>query len=262
MAAAAPAGRPVVRAERPLTDGGAARRSRPATGSSPPAWSSTSWRSARSSSRGTASPWPTSSGACRTAKPGPSRSRTWSAAAAALSAGRHESAAAALDAAESILERLPADRAGRRPAGRRDDPPRRFARRTGDLSRRRRPLPSAEALVSRVAGATSSPGTRKSGRGCWPAAGPSSCGRAISTRRPASSIPAWPPRPRPGGEHERADCLGHLALVEALRGRLRRAAKLADRGDSGPGRRRAAAACPAPGPRGARRARLGAPGTG
>src|SRR4029077_17497617 len=31
----------------------------------------------------------------------------------------------------------------------------------------------------------------------------------------------------PGGEHERAECLGWLALVEALRGRLRRAAKLA-----------------------------------
>ena len=31
----------------------------------------------------------------------------------------------------------------------------------------------------------------------------------------------------PGGEHERAGCLGHLALVEVLRGRLRRAAKLA-----------------------------------
>ena len=30
-----------------------------------------------------------------------------------------------------------------------------------------------------------------------------------------------------GGEYERAGCLGHLALVEALRGRLRRAAKLA-----------------------------------
>ena len=30
-----------------------------------------------------------------------------------------------------------------------------------------------------------------------------------------------------GEEHERAGCLGHLALVEALRGRLRRAAKLA-----------------------------------
>ena len=31
----------------------------------------------------------------------------------------------------------------------------------------------------------------------------------------------------PGGEHERAACLGHLALVEALRGRLRHAAQLA-----------------------------------
>ena len=31
----------------------------------------------------------------------------------------------------------------------------------------------------------------------------------------------------PVGERERAHCLGHLALVEALRGRLRRAAKLA-----------------------------------
>jgi len=31
----------------------------------------------------------------------------------------------------------------------------------------------------------------------------------------------------PGGEHERAACLGHLALVEVLRGRLRQAAKLA-----------------------------------
>jgi hypothetical protein len=31
----------------------------------------------------------------------------------------------------------------------------------------------------------------------------------------------------PGAEHERAACLGHLALVEALRGQLRHAAKLA-----------------------------------
>jgi hypothetical protein len=38
---------------------------RPVTGSSPPAWSSTGWRSARSSSRWTASPWPTSSRAFR-----------------------------------------------------------------------------------------------------------------------------------------------------------------------------------------------------
>ena len=34
----------------------------------------------------------------------------------------------------------------------------------------------------------------------------------------------------PGGEHERAACLGHLALVEALRGRLRHAAELAGQG--------------------------------
>ena len=65
----------------------------------------------------------------------------------------------------------------------------------------------------------------------------------------------------PGGEHERAACLGHLALVEALRGQLCHAARLADQ---------AAAALAADeqrppqqsGPRGARRARLGAPGTG
>ena len=50
----------------PLTD--AVRHARrPATGSSPPAWSSTSWQSARSSSRGTASTWLASSRACQTA---------------------------------------------------------------------------------------------------------------------------------------------------------------------------------------------------
>ena len=51
---------------------------RPATGRSPPAWSSTGWRSARSSSRPAARPWLGSSRACRPARPGPSRSRTWS----------------------------------------------------------------------------------------------------------------------------------------------------------------------------------------
>ena len=37
----------------------------------------------------------------------------------------------------------------------------------------------------------------------------------------------WPPTAASGGEDERADCAGLLALVEALRGRLRRAAELA-----------------------------------
>ena len=51
-------------------------------------------------------------------------------AAVALSTGREESAIAALHAAEGILERLAADEQAQ-PAGRRDDPPRRFASRRG-----------------------------------------------------------------------------------------------------------------------------------
>ena len=57
----------------------------------------------------------------------------------------------------------------------------------------------------------------------------------------------------PGGEHERAACLGHLALVEALRGRLRHAAELAGQGTVGLGRRRAAAAVSNRAPRGSPR---------
>src|SRR5262249_35992260 len=38
----------------------------------------------------------------------------------------------------------------------------------------------------------------------------------------------------PGGDPVRADCLGHLALVEALRGRLSRAAELATQAASPP----------------------------
>ena len=37
-----------------------------------------------------------------------------------------------------------------------------------------------------------------------------------------------------GGEYERAECLGHLALVEALRGRLRRAGALAAQATAAP----------------------------
>ena len=59
-----------------------------------------------------------------------------------------------------------------------------------------------------------------------------------------------------GGEDEHAGWAGQLALVEALRGRLGRAADLAGQAATG---RRAAAAWPGPGRRAARRARLGAP---
>ena len=37
----------------------------------------------------------------------------------------------------------------------------------------------------------------------------------------------------PGGQHERADCTARLALVEALRGRLGRAADLAAQAGAG-----------------------------
>ena len=59
-----------------------------------------------------------------------------------------------------------------------------------------------------------------------------------------------------GGEYEQAGWAGQLALAEALRGRLGRAAELA--GQAAQRGRRAAAAWPESGRRAARRARLGA----
>ena len=94
---------------------------RPVTGRWPPAWSSMSWRSARSSSRGTASAWPRSS---RGMPPG----QAWTgpqpylvSAALALSAGQHESCATALDAAEACWSAFPPI-GGPGPAGRRGHP--------------------------------------------------------------------------------------------------------------------------------------------
>ena len=55
-------------------------------------------------------------------------------------------------------------------------------------------------------------------------------------------------RDRLGWEDERADCLGHLALVEALRGRLGRAATVGRPGDSGPHGRRPRPPVPHPSP--------------
>jgi LuxR family transcriptional regulator, maltose regulon positive regulatory protein len=118
-------------------------------------------------------------------------------AAVALSAGRPESSTAALDAAEGILERLPADREVpcrlaaamiRRP------PP--FA--TGTWLRRRRPLPEPRCWPPRRR-AASSPGTLTSGPACCPAAALSSCGQAIWTRRPMPWSRGWPPRRRAAG---------------------------------------------------------------
>ena len=118
-------------------------------------------------------------------------------AAVALSAGRHASSAAALDAAEAILERLPADQ---ETAGRLAGAMIRLtaALRGGDLTVAAAAAARAETLAS-SSRAESSPGIRKSGHACCPAAELSSCGQAISTRRPVSSRRGWPPRPLPAG---------------------------------------------------------------
>jgi LuxR family transcriptional regulator, maltose regulon positive regulatory protein len=152
-------------------------------------------------------------------------------AAAALAAGRPESAAAALDAADGILERRAA---GQDAAIRLSAAVIRLAaaRRTGDLPAASAAASRARRLVSEVAGA---PGEHD---------GKPARHRQIQARVLADCAavelwsghldeaarvlePAVAAATIPGGEHERAVCLGQLALVEALRGRLRRAVKLA-----------------------------------
>ena len=146
-------------------------------------------------------------------------------AAVALSAGRHKSSAAALDAAEGILERLPADQ---EVAGRLAAAMIRLAasRRTGDFMAAAAAAAGAEALASRVPGDKTARhrdirARVLSGRGAaelWSG----HFDRAARTLVSAVAAAA-----APGAEDDRADCLGQLALVEALRGRLCRAAALA-----------------------------------
>jgi LuxR family maltose regulon positive regulatory protein len=148
-------------------------------------------------------------------------------AAAAVAAGQPESAAAALDAADGILRRRPA---GQEAAGRLAAAVIRLAaaRRTGDLPAAAAAAARAEALVSKVADGPGQPARHRRMRARMLA----DCGavelwsghldeaaRVLDSAAAAASAA--------GGEHERADCLGQLALVEALRGRLRRAVKLA-----------------------------------
>jgi len=146
-------------------------------------------------------------------------------AAVALSAGRHESSAAALDAAEGILASLPA---GQEITSRLAAAIIRLTSglRTGDLTTAAAAVAGADALVSRVPGGKLArhPDIRArvlAGRGAvelWSghldqAARTFDSGLAAATAS--------------GEEDERADCLGHLALVEALRGRLYRAGTVA-----------------------------------
>jgi LuxR family maltose regulon positive regulatory protein len=146
-------------------------------------------------------------------------------AAVALSAGRYESSAAALDAADRILARLPVEQ---EVASRLAAAIIRLAAslRSGDLTAAAAAAAQAEVLVSRVPG----DGLARhdeirarvlADRGAvelW-------SGHLDEAARVLESGVAT--ATRSGREGERAGCLGQLALAEALRGRLSRAATVA-----------------------------------
>jgi LuxR family maltose regulon positive regulatory protein len=142
----------------------------------------------------------------------------------ALSAGRHESCAAALDAADGLLERFPADQEA---AGRLAAAVIRLttALRTGDLTAAAVAASRAEVMLSLIPGSEQArhPELSRrvmSGRGAvelW-------CGHLDEA---AHVLEAGVAEAASGEQYEQADWVGELALVEALRGRLDRAAELA-----------------------------------
>jgi LuxR family maltose regulon positive regulatory protein len=157
-------------------------------------------------------------------------------AAIALSAGRPESAAAALDKAERTVERLPA---GQQDAARLAAAMIRLAasRRTGDHAGAAEAAASAEALAGRIRGDRA--GRRQGIRARVLAARGTAelwWGRLDEAARILDA--GVTAAAAPGDERERVHCLGHLALAEALRGRLGRAAELAGQATAaGPGDR-------------------------
>jgi len=146
-------------------------------------------------------------------------------AAVALAAGRPEASTAALAGADGILARLPADQevacrlaaAVTRLAA---------ARRAGDFTAAAAAAAGAEALISAVPGDCLARNRKirarvLSGRGAvelW-SGHLDEAARTLDSGAAAATAS--------GGRDERADCLGHLALAEALRGRLCRAAAAA-----------------------------------
>jgi len=153
-------------------------------------------------------------------------------AAVTLSDGRADSCVTALDAAHRILECLPGDQ----------EPECRLAAalirlavclRTGDMVAAATAAARAEMLLSRVPGDTLARHAEirarvLSGRGAvelW-------YGRLDEAARVLES--GVTTATASGRGDDRADCLGRLALVEALRGRLGRAAKLAARAVADP----------------------------
>lgn len=147
-------------------------------------------------------------------------------AAVALSAGRPGPAAAALDAAERIFDRLPADQ---EPAARLAASMIRHSasRRSGDLTAAAGAIACAEASIGRISDGRSAQHAGihaqvLSARGAvelWSGRLDEAAGILDSGLAAAAA---------PGAQHSRAACLGYLALAAALRGRLGRAARLAD----------------------------------
>ena len=147
-------------------------------------------------------------------------------AAAALAGGDWEACAAALASAEGILEQLPADQ---EIPGRLTAAMLRLAasRHGGDLPGAAAAADRAEALVSQVPGELLArhPGIQArvlAGRGVvelW-SGHPGGAIRVLGSAVKAATAP--------GAEYEHAECLGYLALAEAVRGGLGRAAELAE----------------------------------
>ena len=145
--------------------------------------------------------------------------------AAAALPGRRGSCTAELDLAEGILDRLPVDQAA---AGRLSAAVIRLAAslRIEDLDAAAAAADAAEALVSTVSGGK--PGRQAAilarvlcGRGVvelW-SGNLDEAARILDSGAAAAAAS--------GAECERADCLGHLALIAAWQGRPQRAAKLA-----------------------------------
>ena len=166
------------------------------------------------------------------------------AAAMALAAGRHESCAAALDTADGILERLPADQQA---AGRVAAAIIRFTLclRTGDLTAAASAVAQAELLIVRIpAGMLArNPDVSQrvlAGRGAvelWSG----HLDEAVSVLEAAAGADAVS-----AGDCDAVHCLGYLALAEALRGRLCRAAELAGQMARGSSEHRASDEIPSP----------------
>ena len=175
--------------------------------------------------------------------------RAWSepaphlvAAAMALAAGQHESCAAALEAADRILERLPADQ--QVTAQLTGAIIRLYVcLRTGDLVAAAAAVIRAELLVSKMPSGmlTRNPDITQrvlAGRGAvelW-SGHLDEAARILEAGADAAS-PA---------EYDATGCLGYLALAEALRGRLYRAAELAGQVTHAAGEHRSADDIPAP----------------